>query len=199
MKLRLAMTSVAIMTVFGGIAAANAASKEEQISQAVSALPQALRAGATVISYSPKGSPEVLRQGHNGIICNPNQPGSAGFRVACYGEDLKPQMDMQARLKAEGKDPKAIQGAIQSARDSGKLPTPLMGTAIYSRAGKTEADAHEMWVVLMPNANAEKLGLPTERVNASSPWMMRSGTPNAHIMMPQTASMDETPPPAKRM
>jgi hypothetical protein len=47
----------------------------------------------------------------------------------------------------------------------------------------------------MPNVKGEDLGLPTTRMNASSPWMMRSGTPGAHIMMPQTASMDDMPPP----
>jgi hypothetical protein len=47
----------------------------------------------------------------------------------------------------------------------------------------------------MPNVKGEDMGLPTSRVNASSPWMMASGKPNAHIMMPQAASMDDMPPP----
>ena len=78
---------------------------------------------------------------------------------------------------------------------SGKLTRAPAGTTIYTRSGKTEAEARSMWVVLMPNVKGEDLGLPTKRMNASSPWMMRSGTPGAHIMMPQTASMDDMPPP----
>ena len=174
---------------FAGIAHAAGMSKDAQITQAVSALPAALRAGATVISYSPKGEPMVLRQGSNDVICNPNPANGKGFRVVCYGKSLEQQMNMQAKLAAEGKDMKAVRAAIADARKSGKLPTPPMGTTIYVHSGKTEAAAHELWVVLMPNAKAEDLGLPTKRGNGS-PWMMLSGTPNAHIMIPQTASMN---------
>jgi hypothetical protein len=89
--------------------------------------------------------------------------------------------------------------AISRAHPSSSLGPVATILSVPSGAGKSEANAHEMWVVLMPNANAEKLGLPSERVNASSPWMMLSGTPNAHIMMPQTASMEDAPPPTKQM
>jgi hypothetical protein len=65
----------------------------------------------------------------------------------------------------------------------------------YSRAGKTEAESRIMWRMLMPNVKGEDLGLPVSRVNSSSLWMMNSGQPGAHIMIPQTASMDDMPPP----
>ena len=90
---------------------------------------------------------------------------------------------------------RAIGTDTDAAYASGKLTRAPAGTTIYGRSGKTEAEARSMWVVLMPNVKGEDLGLPTKRMNASSPWMMRSGTPGAHIMMPQTASMDEMPPP----
>jgi hypothetical protein len=169
-------------------------SKDDQIKTAVSALPAALRDGASVISYDSKGMPQVLRQGNNNIFCV-NSSSADGFNVSCRGDSLRAASDFQAREKAEGKDAKAIAADTDAAYTSGKLTRAPAGSMIYTRSGKTADATREMWVVLMPNIKGEDLGLPTKRMNASSPWMMRSGTPGAHIMMPQTASMDDMPPP----
>ena len=188
--------AVAITAAFTG--GAMAQSKDEQIKVATSALPAAMRADATVISYDSKGLPQVLRQGSNHIFCvNSSTP--ERFAVSCRGETMRPIADFQAKEKADGKDAKAIQADTDSAYTAGKLMRPPVGTTIYNRGGKTEAEATSMWVVLVPNVKGEDLGLPTMKVNASSPWMMRSGTPGAHIMMPQTASMDDMPPPKMAM
>ncbi|MGH9810360.1 MAG: hypothetical protein ACRD9W_24450 [Terriglobia bacterium] len=179
---------------FAGAALAQGMSKEDTIKTATSALPAALRDGATVISYDSKGLPQVLREGNNNIFCT-DLSTSDRFNVSCRGNALRAASDFTAREKAEGKDAKAIQADSEAAYASGKLTRAPAGTTIYGRSGKTMAEARSMWVVLMPNVKGEDLGLPTKRMNASSPWMMRSGTPGAHIMMPQTASMDDMPPP----
>ncbi|MGH6828175.1 MAG: hypothetical protein ACREFW_04625 [Rhizomicrobium sp.] len=184
---------------FAGAAMAQGSmSKDAQIKLATSALPAALRGGATVISYDSKGMPEVLRQGDNNIFCV-NSSTAARFAVSCRGDTLRAASDFSAREKADGKDAKAIQADTEAAYKSGQLTRAPVGSIIYNRGGKTEADANELWVVLMPNVKGEDVGLPTKRMNASSPWMMRSGTPGAHIMMPQTASMDDMPPPPRKM
>lgn len=190
----LAATAMLSASFVGAAMAQGMGSKEDQIKVATSALPAALRGGATVISYDSKGMPEVLRQGDNHIFCvNMSEPDR--FNVSCRGDALRAASDFAAREKAEGKDAKAITADTNAAYDSGKLQRAPVGTTIYGRSGKTEAEARSLWVVLMPNVKGEDLGLPTKRMNASSPWMMRSGTPGAHIMMPQTASMDDMPPP----
>ena len=187
--------AVAITAAFaGGAMAQGAMSKDDQIKTATSALPAALRAEATVIAYDSKGLPQVLRQGTNHIFCA-NLSTAEGFSVSCRGDALRAASDFTAMEKAAGKDAKAIGADTDAAYASGKLTRAPAGTTIYGRSGKTEAEARSMWVVLMPNVKGEDLGLPVKRVNASSPWMMRSGTPGAHIMMPQTASMDDMPPP----
>jgi hypothetical protein len=179
---------------FAGAALAQGMSKEAQIKTATSALPAALRDGATVISYDAKGLPQVLRQGDNHIFCA-NLSTADSFSVSCRGDSLRAASDFSAKEKAEGKDAKAIAADTDAAYAAGKLTRAPAGSTIYGRSGKTEDTARSMWVVLMPNVKGEDLGLPTKRMNASSPWMMRSGTPGAHIMMPQTASMDDQPPP----
>ena len=176
------------------LAPAMAQSKDDLIAQAVSAVPDELRAGATVVNYDAKGDPVVLRAGTNGVVCTPNQ-NKDNYSVNCYAQLLRAQHDLQAKEKAAGKDAKAIAADTDAAYASGQLMRAPAGSTIYGRSGKSEAEAREMWVVLMPNVKGEDLGLPTKRMNASSPWMMRSGTAGAHIMMPQTASMDDMPPP----
>lgn len=128
----------------------------------------------------------MLRQGNNGLVCQTNQPTpAAGFSVACYAKALAPQYEMTAKLRAEGKDQKEIQAALKAARDSGKLQPPPMGAMSYSKSGKAAADARVLWVMRVPNATAKSLGLPT-KAGKGSPWMMNSGQPTAHVMMPQT-------------
>jgi hypothetical protein len=196
MKGLMTFVAAAALTVsFASVATAQGMkSKDEQIKAATSALPAAMRDGATVISYDSKGLPQVLRQGSNNIFCA-DLSSAEGFNASCRGQALRAASDFAAMEKAAGKDAKTIGADTDAAYASGKLTRAPAGSMIYGRSGKTEAEARSMWVVLMPNVKGEDLGLPTMRVNASSPWMMRSGTPGAHIMMPQTASMDEMPPP----
>jgi len=154
--------------------------KEAQITQAVSPLPEMLRAGATVVSYDAKGMPVVLRQGTNNIICNPSA-GGEGFAVNCYEKVMKTQNDMAAKLRAEGKDAKAVQAAMQEARAAGKLPAVPLGTASYSRFGKTEADSRVTWRIALPGATTASTGLPDKKGADGDPWLQLGGTPNAHI------------------
>jgi len=47
-----------------------------------------------------------------------------------------------------------------------------------------------LWVVYLPNATSEQLGMSTAAQRDQSlagmgrPWMMREGTPSAHLMIP---------------
>lgn len=164
-----------------------AQSKDELIAQAVSAAPEELRAGATVVNYDAKGDPVVLREGTNDIVCTPNQ-NKDNYSVNCYAQLLRAQHDLQAKEKAEGKDPKTIAADVQAALASGKLPKPTTGTTMYMLSGKTQASARGMWVVLVPGMTAEQSGLPTKPTAAGTPWLMRAGTPAAHIHIPQAAA-----------
>lgn len=184
------MKTILIAAALMGVSAlvpAMAQSNDDLINEAVSAAPESLRAGATVVNYDAKGDPVVLRQGNNGIVCTPNQ-NKDNYSVNCYAQVLRAQHDLQAKEKAEGKDPKTIAADVQAALASGQLPKPPLGTTMYSLSGRTKATARGMWVVLVPGLTAEQTGLPT-KPGAGTPWLMRAGTPGAHIHIPQ-------PPPA---
>lgn len=165
---------------------AMAQSKDDLIAQAVMAAPEELRAGATVVNYDAKGDPVVLRQGTNGIVCTPNQQKDS-YSVNCYAQILRAQRDLQAKDKAMGKDAKATAADMQAAMASGQVPKVPVGTTMYSLSGKTQASARGMWVVLVPGMTAEQTGLPTKPTAAGTPWLMRAGTPGAHIHIPQAA------------
>jgi hypothetical protein len=169
---------------FAHAAMAQSMSKDALIAQAVLAAPESLRAGATVVNYDAKGNAVVLRKGTNGIVCTPDQPGGI-FSVSCYGQALLAQREMEAKEKGEGKDPKTIQADVQAAIQTGKLQRVPMGTTMYSLSGRTQAMAKGMWVVLMPGMTASETGLPTQPTAEGTPWLMRAGTPAAHIHIPQ--------------
>jgi hypothetical protein len=173
---------VAALMSAASLVPAMAQSKDDLIAQAVMAAPEELRAGATVVNYDAKGDPVVLRQGTNGIVCTPNQQKDS-YSVNCYAQILRAQRDLQAKDKAMGKDAKATAADMQAAQ----LPKPPVGTTMYSLSGKTQASARGMWVVLVPGMTADQTGLPTKPTAAGTPWLMRAGTPGAHIHIPQAA------------
>lgn len=190
--MRLIGLAVLVGVLVSPLAAAAADDASVEIAQAVSPLPDTLRDGATVVAYDAQGNAKVLRQGTNAIVCQTNQPTpTAAFAVSCYHNSMKPTRDLQAKLRAEGKDAKAVAAAVAEARESGKLSAPAFGTMMYSRSGKSEQDARTLWVMLAPNATAEATGLPTARPKTGGPWLMNAGKPGAHVMIPIVP-----PPPA---
>ena len=72
--------------------------------------------------------------------------------------------------------PARLQAALKE-----KLPAVPVGTASYSRVGKSEAESRVTWRVLMPGATSASTGLPDKKGAAGEPWLQLAGTPNAHI------------------
>lgn len=188
------VASITISLIALPLGAASGKEKSAEIAEAVSPLPESLRAGATVLEYDAHGNSTVLRQGTNGIICSHDRPLPAmPFGVRCSTEVQERRHEMMEKLLAEGKTHEQAQAAVLSALESGKLPLPPAGTMMYAKTGKTAADAKVLWIMFLPNAKAESLGLPTKQANGS-PWMMFSGTPRAHVMIPQTEAHLEAAP-----
>ena len=99
------------------------------------------------------------------------------------GEPTKPGDSVVAAGAGGASDQMArmIQAAIQEARASGKLPAVPLGTATYSRLGKSEAESRVTWRILLPGATAASTGLPDKKGAQGDPWLQLAGTPNAHI------------------
>lgn len=184
MKFCSKVVAAALLTL--PVGAAQEASEASLIAEAVSPLPESLRAGAIVGAYDAKGDLKILRRGSNGITCSHGFPSTAQpFLVQCFTAAMAPQRDMLVKLLASGKSHEEAQAEVAKALESGKLQPPPAGTMTYSKSGKSAEDARVLWIIHLPNAKAESLGLPTEP-GQGSPWMMFSGTPRAHVMLPQT-------------
>lgn len=159
----------------------------DPIEQATLPLPEDLRPYAAVIDYDDEGNRVVLRPGRNAIECQVRNE-ATGF-TRCYHRSLGAEADMQAKLMAEGKTMQEVGAAVAEARESGELPTAPMGSMAY-RLYEEDDRLRLLWVMRLPNATAEELGMPTGSQRDSSlagqglPWMMREGTASAHLMIP---------------
>jgi hypothetical protein len=170
-----------------GAATARAQSAEAQIKEALTPLPEDLKTGATVVAYDATGMRKVLRQGTNAIECQPRNP-TDGF-IRCYNKILAPRRDLEAKLHAEKKTDKEVSDAIGAALKAGTIKAPPFGTMSY-RATSEEGRIKLLWVMSVPNATPESIGVSTVSQRDAAikgqglPWLMLPGTAGAHVMIP---------------
>lgn len=164
-----------------------AQSTEEIIAQSVRPLPEDLRAGATVFRYDPAtGERIVLRQGTNHVECRPKD--EEGF-TRCSPAANASRSDLSAKLRAQGMSGDELSAALADAEKKGLVNPPIFGALSYRLYDEPDR-IQLLWIVSVPNATPEQLGMPTgsQRDNAlagrGSPWMMEPGTPGAHLMIP---------------
>ncbi|HSG64015.1 MAG TPA: hypothetical protein VLD39_03410 [Gammaproteobacteria bacterium] len=173
-----------------GGAATRASTKAiaDPIEQALLPLPEDLKAGATVARYDAKtGKREVLRQGSNSIECQPYDPETQFIR--CYHASRSAELELRAQLASQGKTEEEVQAAVSAAMAAGTIEERPFGAIDY-RVYQDDDRIKYLWVLRLPNATSEQLGMSTgsQRDNALAgqglPWMMREGTPAAHLMIP---------------
>jgi hypothetical protein len=165
-----------------------------QIAAATLPLPEAMRAGATVLGYKTAGKLELLRKGSNGMTCLAHNPSDVDrFHVACYHDSLEPFMARGRALRAEGKSASQVDTVRFAEVASGKLRMPT-SAALYSLTGPAgDFDAAKvaapksrlLFVVYVPGATQQSTGLSTVPL-VGQPWLMLPGTPKAHIMFVQS-------------
>ena len=155
-------------------------SPEEQITEAIRALLEALRGSATVIGYNQSGEEIVLRNGTNEMICwadNPNRTDDRGaFFVVCFPKSLEPYMKRMKELGPEGNS------TVASEIKSGKIAMPKLAIR-YTLRGHSPEGAIPLTVIHVPYATSELTGFSTE-IDNFRPWLMLAGTAHAHIMVP---------------
>lgn len=177
-----------VLISFPAVQSVNAQGIDALVAEAIRPLPPDLRDGATVYTYDAEtGERVVLRQGDNQVECQPKNP-ETGF-TRCYGRADAKRRDLAAMLGAEGKSGEEIAMALAAAEATGTIPPATFG-AIRYRVADDGDRIRFLWVVSLPNAVSEDLGMSTASQRDSSiageglPWMMREGTPAAHLMIP---------------
>ena len=159
----------------------------DPISHATLPLPIDLRDGAQVVTYDSDGNRQVLREGTNHIECVTRDE-ATGF-TRCGHKSLSAQSDFRAKLSAQGMSFMEVSSAVVEAREKGEIPATNYGSMIY-RLYEEDDRLKLLWVVYLPDATAEELGMSLAPQRDQSlaglgrPWMMREGTPSAHLMIP---------------
>ncbi|MFN0108186.1 MAG: hypothetical protein ACKVZH_04965 [Blastocatellia bacterium] len=184
------LTLLLSLTAVAQTPAPTIASAEDQIAVTVQAAPEELRAGAGVLGYGADGKLTELRKGTNELICLADDPKDTRFSAACYHKDLEPFMARGRELTAQG-----VTGGNRNAEyrwkevKEGKLKMPKEPRMLYVLSGKgydaatkKVTDGVVRWVIYVPFATAESLGMSTVS-KRGEPWLMDAGTAGAHIMI----------------
>jgi hypothetical protein len=162
----------------------------QQIAAAVLPAPLELRSTATVLGYNPDGALTTLRKGTGPLICLATNPANAEFHVACYPRSLEPFMARGRALRTQGIEGGEVDTVRFREIHAGILRMPRNPAVLYSLTGKpgsfdpvteTAKGARQLFVVYIPNATPESLGLSAVPAEGT-PWVMYPGTPKAHIM-----------------
>jgi hypothetical protein len=165
-------------------------SAEQQITAAVLAAPEEMRAGATVWGYSPEGRFKRLRKGRGALVCIASDPKSDKFHVACYHRSLEPFMARGRALRAHSITGDRVDSMRFAEVRAGKLRLPRQPAVLYSLTGPLDSfdpttgrapKAQPLFVVYVPFATERSTGLSTTPLEGT-PWIMHPGTPKAHIM-----------------
>jgi hypothetical protein len=189
--LRVGVLSVVGLVGLTGVAAPQEPPEVWRVAEAVSALPETMRANAEVRLFR-NGDLVTVRSGGNGLICLGNDPDSERWHVACYHESLEPFMARGRQLRAQGVTERAVIDSIRSAEiESGELGFPAGPAALYSLTGEKgsfnpetgEAEgAGALYVLYVPYGTEASTGVSTVPSRAR-PWLMASGKPWAHVMI----------------
>lgn len=157
------------------------ATVEQQIEQAVLALPEHLRDGAAVVIFED-GERVDLREGTNGMICRADDPDVPGIAIWCYPQSHDAYARRWYQLEAEGNSPEEVDAFITREIEDGKLEWPDVAMN-YNLRGPGLDNALALTVVFVPFATGESIGISEER-DFHRPWLMNAGTAFAHIMIP---------------
>jgi hypothetical protein len=170
---------------------------ETQIAHAVLPAPDTLRAEATVLGYADDGTLTPLREGTNDLICLTDQPGDDRFHASCYHSSLEPYMQRGRELRAQGQGGQESIQTRHAEAEAGTLTMPDEPAVVYNVSYDLETFDPEtarvtLYAIYIPNATTTTTGLPEKPGPPGTPWLMRAGTPSAHIMViPPPSGNDE--------
>jgi hypothetical protein len=158
---------------------------QADVDKAVLAVPEALRAQATVIKFKPDFTYTTLRKGTNSIVCwdKSGFPGQQPFSVECTTTDKNlPRAAQNMKFEAET-DRAKRQAALDAAEKDGTRAKPEFGSVWYHLMGADQATARTHFTIAVPGATTATLGLP-DNGRGGGVWIMNAGTSTAHLMTP---------------
>lgn len=149
--------------------------QEQKIASAESAAPAAVSASATIVDLD--GS--TLREGANGWVCMPDDPNVPNDSPMCLDASWLEVIDAWTNER----DPE-ITGMGISYMLRGDMPVSNVDPFASGPAAGNEwiPDGGPHIMVVVPD-QAQLEGISTDPANGG-PWVMWTGTPYAHVMIP---------------
>ncbi len=157
------------------------AGDRELIASAMSAAPEAVAQDATVIAVNPKGEVRTLRQGTNNFTCLPSDPNTPANDPMCLDKN---GLEWAKAWMSKTEPPKEKIGfgyMLQGGGTPSNLePHPDLSS--HTDGNFLEEPPH----VMIFNHRRAMAGYPDPGKNpdTSQPWVMWSGTPYEHLMIP---------------
>ena len=152
----------------------------QRIEEATAALPEFLKAGASVVMIDTDGDKRVLRPGSNEFVCRPDKP-TPGFRSGCVEASVNGFFSAVRPIVAQASSTAERRILIDAAIEKGSIKPPTPGSRSYTLSGPDRQRARPLLAIFLPGATAESTGLSTERSDGT--WLMCPGSPGAHIMV----------------
>ena len=152
---------------------------EQQIEEALSALPESMREDVAVHGFDESGNPVLLREGTSHISCRSDDPTVRAWSVTCFPESLDAFVTRSEALTKAGEDTPARIKTLRAEILSGAITMPDIG-ALYLSTGNSVNVASSVMIIHVPNATAKTTGLPTLPTRGT-PWLAEAGTPMANI------------------
>lgn len=152
---------------------------EQQIEEALSALPESMRDDVTVEGFDGDGSPITLQEGSSHIVCHADDPNVRAWTVTCFPRSLEAFVTRSEALTKAGEDTPARVKMLRAEIESGVIEMPDVG-ALYVSTGNSVDNASAVMILHVPNATAQSTGLPTLPMRGS-PWLAEAGTAMANI------------------
>lgn len=187
----LPISALLLLVSAGPLLAQAVLSADQQIAAAVLAAPPDRQEGARVLGFDRDGTMVELRAGSNDLVCLADDPGRDAFSVACYHESMEPFMARGRELTAQGTTDGGERNRIRwEEAEAGTLPVPdhpaslfiLTGESYDPATGEIE-ERYLRYVIYVPWATPESIGLPARPTAPGAPWLMFPGTASAHIMI----------------
>lgn len=155
--------------------------KEQKIADAMKAAPASISANATIMDWAAtEGGPmTTLRAGTNGWTCLPDFPGTKGDDPMCVDDVWMGFMNAMMHKSPPQVSRTGIGYMIASGGGYGSNKDPFADKETPDNEWGYDPP-HIM--LLVTDAHALQ-GLPTTR-QSGGPWVMWTGTPYVHIMVP---------------
>ncbi|GKS59656.1 hypothetical protein YTPLAS18_31830 [Nitrospira sp.] len=163
-----------------GLATPALAGDNQMIANAVSAAPEAVGKDATVVQVNEQGKMRTLREGTNNFTCLPNDPGTPANDPMCLDEA---GLEWAKAWMHNTKPPKDKIGFGYMLQGGGSRSNVDPHSTQQATGGRFLKEPPH---VMIFNHSPEMPGYPDPGKNpdTSQPWVMWSGTPYEHLMIP---------------